>query len=414
MGGTAIAQRSNHSINSINPASYTAFDSMSFVFDISLTNTYTNYITNSQSSKDHNIGINHYAIGFPVTKKWFSSIGLMPFSNVGYNISETVSIDTFKLQNTYKGTGGINQLYVGNAFKILTKSDTLLKKTSAQNLTFYNTKVLSFGINTSYLFGALERHTASVFPDEANLFDVYTTNKTIVHDVAFRFGLQYTYNRQIINKFDKTNKYTIITGITFDNQNNVNARNTSLITKYLNLNGSVTMDTIENKVDNKGTIRFPMNIGVGFAFISREKLTLAIDYRWQQWSAARFFGANDSLINSQSIAAGLQFIPEPYSSHKYFKMINYRMGVHFNKTYLFIRNQNINDYGLSFGLGLPIRKPDKSEVSGLRKKLPPMINLAIEIGQRGTTTNGLINEKYVQLSFNLSLYDIWFVKRKFN
>lgn len=413
MGGTSIAQRSNHSVNSLNPASYTAFDSLSFVFDISVTNKNVKYLTNTQNSKDNNTGLNHFAAGFPITKKWFGSFGLIPFSNTGYNISETVLIDTLNLQNTYKGTGGISQFYIGNAFKIFTLGDTLIKKISDKNFTYFNTKSLSFGINTSYLFGALERHTASVFPDEAYVYDMYTTNKTIVNDFAFRFGLQFTYNRQEINKLERKNKYTIITGLTFDNQNDVNARNTSLVTKYLNLGGSVTIDTIENKINNKGTLRIPMNIGVGFAFISQDKLTFAIDYKWQQWSAARFFGNNDSLNNSQSIAAGIQYIPEPYRQNKYLKMVNYRLGGHFTKTYLNVRNQNINDYGISFGLGLPIRKPDKSEVSGLRKKLPPMINFAVEIGQRGTLTNDLIQEKYIQFSLNLSLYDIWFVKRKF-
>ncbi len=414
MGGTAIAQRSNHSVNCLNPASYTAFDSLSFVFDISVTNKNIKYLTNNQTSSDYNTGLNHFAAGFPITKKWFGSFGLNPFSNTGYNITETIQIDTLNLQNTYKGTGGISQFYIGNAFKIFTIGDTLLKKLNDKSLTYFNTKSLSLGINTSYLFGAMERHTASVFPDEAYVFDMYTSNKTIVNDFAFKFGLQYIYNRQEINKLERINKYTIITGLTFDNQNDVNAKNTSLVTKYLNLGGSVTIDTIEDKTNNKGTIRFPMNIGAGFTFISRDKLTLSIDYKWQQWSAARFFGNNDSLINSQTIAAGIQFIPEPYRQNKYFNMINYRIGGHFTKTYLNIRNQNINDYGISFGLGLPIRKPDKSEVSGLRKKLPPMINIAIEIGQRGTLSNDLIKEKYLQVSLNLSLYDIWFVKRKFN
>lgn len=414
MGGTSIALRSNHSVNFNNPASYTAFDSLSFVFDISLTNNNIKYITNSQTSKDNNTNINHFAFGFPVSKKWFSSFGLTPYSNVGYNITESILVDTFNLQNTYKGTGGINQFTVGNAFKIFSFGDTIIKKVSEINKIFYNTKVLSLGINSSYLFGSLERHTSSVFPNEANLFDMYTSNKTIINDFAFKFGLQFTYNREEISKLDKINKYTIITGFTFDNQSNVNAHNTSFVTKYLNLNGSITIDTLENKINNKGTIRFPMNIGAGFAFINHEKLTLAIDYKWQQWSAARFFGNNDSLFNSQSIAGGLQFIPELNRQNKYFKMVNYRIGGHFTKTYLNIRNQDINDYGISFGLGLPIRKPDKSEISGLRKKLPPMINIAVEIGQRGTVKNDLIKEKYIQISLNLSLYDIWFVKRKFN
>ena len=141
---------------------------------------------------------------------------------------------------------------------------------------------------------------------------------------------------------------------------------------------------------------------------------MALDYRWQQWSAARFFGVNDSLKDSHTISFGSQIIPDPLRQHKYLKMVNYRFGAHYTQSYLKLHGQNINEYGISLGLGLPIRKPDKSEFTGIRKKLPPMFNIAFEYGQRGTLKENLIQEKYFQISVNLSLYDIWFVKRRFN
>jgi hypothetical protein len=49
-------------------------------------------------------------------------------------------------------------------------------------------------------------------------------------------------------------------------------------------------------------------------------------------------------------------------------------------------------------LGLPI---------GLSK-----INLGVELGKRGTTTSGLIEENYVNVTVGLSLSDLWFIKRK--
>jgi hypothetical protein len=415
MGGTGIALRTNHSINSINPASYSAFDTLSFIFDVTVIGKFTTYKTDLQSNKINNVDLSHFSAGFPITKWWGSSFGLSPYSNVGYNISESVVIDTLNLANTYKGNGGLNQFFIGNAFRLFTKVDTV-SKVLAENkkLTFYNTNSLSVGFNTSYFFGALERHTASVFPEEGNLFDMYTTNKTIINDIGFRIGAQYTFNRQEITNSERKNKYTIIAGFTFDNQNDLNAKNTSMVTKYLNIGGTVKIDTIENQVNNKGDVRLPMNIGVGLAFISHERLTFAIDYRWQQWSAARFFNQNDSLNDSHTISFGTQIAPDPNRQNNYLKMINYRFGCHYTQSYLNLRNTDITDYGFSLGLGLPITKPDKSDVSGLRRRLPPIVNVALEIGQRGTTANSLIKETYFQVSLNLSLYDIWFIKRRFN
>ena len=185
-----------------------------------------NYSTSDQKYNNKNIGVSYFATGFPVSKWWGTSIGMVPYSNVGYQISDNVTIDdTLELENTYKGSGGINQFYWGNSFRLFTKADTLQKAlTSGTQATFINTKSLSIGVNSSYFFGSMERKSASVFPKESYVFDMYTTEKNIVNDFGFRFGAQYVYNRQEYKNHEKSNKYTIITGITIDNQNKVNAK----------------------------------------------------------------------------------------------------------------------------------------------------------------------------------------------
>lgn len=415
MGGAAVSLRSNHFINQVNPASHTAFDSLSFIFDIALTTRIETFSTNEHKINRGNTDVSFFSLGFPVTKWWGAGIGLLPYSNVGYNISDNYYIDTVYLENTYKGSGGINQFVVSNGFRIFSVTDTSFKINSEKNkITILTNNSLSLGVNSVYYFGSLERKSASVFPDEGYMFDLYTTNKTILNDLGFRGGLQYVFNRRRIVSGNITGNYSIIAGLTFDTENNINAKNTSLVTKYLNIGGVVTVDTIENSVNKEGTVTFPVNLGAGLTFINNDVFTLSLDYRWQQWSAAKFFGASDSLADSHSFALGTQIIPEPHRYNKYFRMVNYRAGVHFTQSYLNIRGQKINDIGISFGLGLPIRKPDKTDVSGLRKKLPPMINIAFDIGQRGTLRENLIKERYYQISLNLSLYDIWFVKRRFN
>ena len=54
---------------------------------------------------------------------------------------------------------------------------------------------------------------------------------------------------------------------------------------------------------------------------------------------------------------------------------------------------------MNFGLGLPVSSSS--------------INLGFEFGKKGTTSNGLIEENYFNLSVGLSLGDYsWFKKRK--
>ncbi len=80
----------------------------------------------------------------------------------------------------------------------------------------------------------------------------------------------------------------------------------------------------------------------------------------------------------------------------------YRAGIRFEDTGLKIKNESINEFGISFGVGLPVGRFFSNA------------NLGIEIGKRGTTNQNLIEENFINFQISLSLNDRWFVKRKFN
>jgi hypothetical protein len=80
----------------------------------------------------------------------------------------------------------------------------------------------------------------------------------------------------------------------------------------------------------------------------------------------------------------------------------YRAGLYYEKTGLNINSESINEFGISFGLGLPVGD------------LFSNANLGFEIGKRGTTKNNLIQENFVNFQLSLSLNDRWFQKRKYD
>jgi len=114
------------------------------------------------------------------------------------------------------------------------------------------------------------------------------------------------------------------------------------------------------------------------------------------------FGESDSLANSMKLSGGLQFTPDKMSVNKYWKLIKFRFGGKFQKSYLQLHNTQLNERSVTFGFGLPLRKT-KSE-----------INLSVEMGERGTTNNNLIKEQFFRFQIGLSLKDVWFVKRKYD
>ena len=82
--------------------------------------------------------------------------------------------------------------------------------------------------------------------------------------------------------------------------------------------------------------------------------------------------------------------------------IVYRLGIRFEEIGLVINNESIDEFGISFGLGIPIGR------------LFSNANICFEWGQRGTTNQNLVEENFFNLNISLSLNDRWFEKRKFN
>ena len=69
------------------------------------------------------------------------------------------------------------------------------------------------------------------------------------------------------------------------------------------------------------------------------------------------------------------------------------------ETGLDLRGETINEYGISFGVGLPIGR------------LFSNVNIGFELGSKGTTSQGLVKENFFNTFISLSLNDRWFEKR---
>ena len=132
MGGVSYGMQNPYYINFRNPASYAAFDSLSFIADVSAS-VYSSLLKQRRLSQKNSYAKPGYiTIGLPVTRHWRTSVGILPFSDIGYSIDNSEVIDNIGSVNyVYSGKGGVNQLYWGNAFKIC--------------------KGLSIGLNVSYL-----------------------------------------------------------------------------------------------------------------------------------------------------------------------------------------------------------------------------------------------------------------------
>jgi hypothetical protein len=111
-------------------------------------------------------------------------------------------------------------------------------------------------------------------------------------------------------------------------------------------------------------------------------------------------GNNDSLANSKSYSGGFEYTPNADALRGYFNHVSYRLGGYYSDTYLRIRGEQLKDYGITFGVGLPFRGSKTA------------INLGVVIGQRGKLGNNLIKENYGVINLGITLQDYWFHKRQ--
>lgn len=386
MGGISTGLRKGNQINYMNPAAISSQDTMSFIFDIGI-NSFTNKL---ESTSEHlsfsDIAFDHVALSFPIKKWWYASVGITPYSKIGYNILQQkthVGIDTLTVNNAYLGTGGINQLYISNSFVLF--------------------KNLSVGFNFNYLFGSIEQYNQA-YLDDANSYSTVIYDKYAFRDFAFDFGLQY------FTEFN--DKYFLVAGITYSNKINFKAEKNSAIISttnynmigsniidYLALGGQV--DSVASSYDNNYKIEVPARYSVGFSTGIKNKFTFGFDYSYQDWSNIKSLNISDNFTLDQTFNFGLEYIPNKYALRNYLMKINYRAGFYYNNSYLILKDNQINNYGITFGLGFPITNQRTS------------INISYTYGKRGSTNNGLIEENYSILGINLTLYDFWFIKRQF-
>ncbi|KPL13444.1 MAG: hypothetical protein AMS26_14440 [Bacteroides sp. SM23_62] len=382
MGGIGLGLRDNNYINYLNPASYSARDSMSFIFNFGLTAHYT--YTESSKLNDSYYGANfdHLALSFPITKWWAASFGVRPYSKVGYSIMvEDYDEDIGFIDYVYSGNGGLNQLFLGTAVQIFSG--------------------LSIGANFKYIFGNIDLDRSVNFPRKGNYSFTDVESRTIVNDFLIELGLQYT---QRLGE-----KSNVTLGVIFDNKSRISAENRVVkrntfpgSTNNINDSTRISPVFILEEYATKGNIVIPFNIGVGISYRFNDKLLFGVDYYQQDWTNTTFFNSNEPLTNSNHIHGGAEYIPDREALRGYHNRMAFRVGGYFENSYLQLQDEQLKDYGISFGVGLPLRNTRST------------FNLAFNAGRRGTLENNLIRENYMFLSFSVTLYDFWFMKRKFD
>ena len=367
MGGLAFGSRTKTSINTANPASYSAVDSMTFMFDVGVSALGSRFSETAGYTHKFNANLEYITMQIPVWKNVGLSAGLLPYSFSGYNFNsvDTFSYDLFPDTVTstqyFSGNGGINQVYGGLSVNLFDH--------------------ISLGVNAYYMFGSSINSRQLSF-SATDFYPSYQQDSITVSSFRFRYGLQF------YNTFAKKHDFTL--GLVYESKTKLNAT-------YSERTGSVVSDATPYQT-SYSDFEMPEMFGVGLNYTYNKQLTLGMDYSLQKWGEAKFMGATDSLANRSKFILGAEYIPNP-RGRKYFDQVHYRAGLNLSDPYYKINGvTQPKNYGVTFGIGLPLKNSNT------------LINATFEYGKIGTS--GLLREDYLKFTLNAVFNENWFFKRK--
>ena len=379
MGGVGYAMNSGRQINVMNPASYASIDSLTFLFDMGISGSALWSEENGNHGSSFGGGLDYITMQFPITKYMGASIGLLPFSSVGYSFGNEIVNGS----NSYEGFGGLNQLYAGLSGRLFNH--------------------LNIGVNASFLFGTTVN---DIYANTGNGGSTLFERVTHVRDWRLQAGIQYDFY------IGANNKFTI--GAVFTPEKKLLGETYGI--KW-DINNDEKPDTLgKTKTNDKYSL--PNCWGGGINYQWRDRLMVEADSTYQEWGKAKYSAlegfdsndlenANERFDNRWEVSVGAQYTPRPRGN--YFQRMQYRLGGFFNHDYQLIYTKDVNnnslknniiEYGVSAGVGLPI--------NGFKT----MINIGLEYRHRQANPNPLIKEDYLNITLGVNFNEMWFWKNK--
>ena len=374
MGGISYGLRNGLQVNAANPASYSAVDSLTFIFDAGMSLQNANFKEGNVKTNAKNSSVDYIAMQFRLMKGLGFTAGFLPYSTVGYSMNRNNPVVTDEFGNTtsatqqFYGTGGLQQVFFGLGYNVF--------------------KGLSVGANFSYLYGDIT-HTSTTTFSNANAFSSARTNKIEVSDYKLDFGVQYSHQLK--------EKHVLNLGATYSYGHNLNSTGYEYVEKYQSSSvATQSIDTIKN------AFALPHTFGIGATYVYDNRLTIGADYTLQKWADAKFFNEKNAFQNRSKISIGAEYLPNHYG-RGYLQRIRYRAGVYYSSPYAKIDGKDGNrEYGISFGIGLPLtlyQYRSILNISGQYVKVSPKVK-------------GMLEENYLRINIGLTFNERWFMKWK--
>jgi len=380
MSGLFQGFRSGNQVNMQNPASYSAVDSLSMIFDVGVSGQITNFKEGGAKVNAKTANFEYVTALFRIFPKFGASIGLVPYTNVGYSYSTTQQIGSSSTTSTmqFSGEGGLRQAYLGLGYEFF--------------------KGFSLGANISYFWGSYKKDITVLSSDDA----VKTLSKTYDADVSsykLDLGVQYRHS------LTKTDELTF--GATFGLGHKLGSDPSLTVMTLDSQTGvmSASVDTVHNGLS------IPMTIGAGIAYSRNKSLIFGVDYQLMRWGAESFPVVNENtnnyeLVNNyykdrHKVTVGAEWLPNRMS-RRFLNRVQYRIGASYATPYYKINGQDgPKELTLSAGFGIPL-------VNSWNNR--SVLNISFQWAN--LSAKNLVTENSFRVTIGLTFNERWFAKWK--
>jgi len=389
-------------INYNNPATYSFFGNGYTLLSTGIHGRISQFDENGLSNYGAFSNLNHLILGMRITKFISTSFGLKPYSFRGYNFQTKMYTGTDSLLYTYKGTGTTQVAFGGLSLRLLN-----LKSTK-----------LSIGANAGLLFGSLSNDRISRLISSNSSAGGIEKNITQLSSFYYQGGVHFQQKIGLNSIIDL--------GVSMEPEQQLSAKYTDALYYSNNVFNEKNYDTISFQ-SLKGSIRMPSTINIGTSYTLRFKNIVKNNRRLNSemklffnYSKADYtiYSANFDSLSVPNIFAknnrygfGFQFIPEKnYFENntltKFYQRVYYRAGIFSENTSYINSSSQLNHFGITFGIGIPI----------FAQQSLSSVNLGFNLGKIQKNIENTLSEKYlsINLGVNLSpsIFDKWFRKRK--
>ena len=400
MGGIAYGLRRSQQVNPGNPASYSELDTLTFVFDIGLSGHYAEFSDKINKEYKINGNLDYAAMQFPIVRKVGASVGLVPYSKVGYSFGQTKSLSNIVYDEIFRGDGGLSQIYGGLAYEPF--------------------KYLSIGANVSYLFGSFKYSNVSI-PKTASSATVGEERKSFsIRDLKYDLGMQLTF------PIDLEKKVTL--GVVYTPEVNMKA-DVYVTEKMFSSDPYSGSNQMPNEILRDDTLsaqkfQLPHTLGVGVTY-SNKNILVGMDGTYQKWKGVKYPNVLDGMDDVAQgkrfndvirVNGGAEYVIDPYSRN-FFHRVRFRAGLSYANSYnnvsvyspessVFAGVGGFKEYGISVGLGLPL-------MDNIRRRLS-MLNLTFSYTQQQPELRHMIKQDVFEIAVNMNINEYWFFKNLFN